>query len=100
MAEEKLLSRVEFSVTNCQLAGDTQNGADPQGLGIMPGLVPQASASTRSTFLMVFSPDKDLIASTHGDHNIYVSKVRLLHLSFKFNLICVFIIYRFALVSV
>ena len=25
---------------------------------------------------MVFSPDKDFVASTHGDHNIYVSEVK------------------------
>ena len=24
---------------------------------------------------MVFSPDKETVASTHGDHNVYVSKV-------------------------
>ena len=29
---------------------------------------------TRSTFLVVFSPDRELMASTHGDHNIYVTK--------------------------
>ncbi len=90
LAEEKLLSRAEFSVTNCQLAGDTggnsggNNNNDPNGLGVMVGGaggggggMQQGSASTRSTFLMVFSPDKELIASTHGDHNIYVSKVSL-----------------------
>ena len=69
---------MEFSVTNCQLAGDTHNvGNDVNGLGIVPGVAQQVSASTRSTFLMVFSPDKELIASTHGDHNIYVSKVAI-----------------------
>ena len=31
---------------------------------------------TRSTFLMVFSPDRSLMASTHGDHNIYVTAVK------------------------
>ncbi|XP_059481426.1 activating molecule in BECN1-regulated autophagy protein 1-like [Neocloeon triangulifer] len=30
---------------------------------------------TRSTFLMVFSPNGKLVASTHGDHIIYVSEV-------------------------
>lgn len=30
---------------------------------------------TRSAFLIVFSPDKRLMASTHGDHNVYVSQV-------------------------
>ena len=31
---------------------------------------------TRSCFLVVFSPNKKLMASTHGDHNIYVTNVR------------------------
>lgn len=35
----------------------------------MPGL-------PRSTFLMVFSPDGTRVASTHGNHNIYISDVR------------------------
>ncbi|XP_017769522.1 PREDICTED: uncharacterized protein LOC108557506 isoform X2 [Nicrophorus vespilloides] len=35
----------------------------------MPGM-------PRSTFLMVFSPDGTKVASTHGNHNIYVSDVR------------------------
>ena len=26
-------------------------------------------------YLMVFSPDKRLMASAHGDHNVYVSRV-------------------------
>ncbi|GJQ70077.1 hypothetical protein Trydic_g22553 [Trypoxylus dichotomus] len=30
----------------------------------------------RSTFLMVFSPDGSKVASTHGNHNIYVTDVR------------------------
>jgi WD40 repeat protein len=30
----------------------------------------------RSTFLMVFSPDRTMMASTHGDHNIYVTEVK------------------------
>ncbi|CAL4061272.1 unnamed protein product, partial [Meganyctiphanes norvegica] len=30
----------------------------------------------KSTFLMVFSPDGSKVASTHGDHNIYVSEVK------------------------
>ena len=25
---------------------------------------------------MVFSPDKELLASTHGDHNIYITEVK------------------------
>ena len=29
---------------------------------------------TKSTFLVVFSPDRELMASTHGDHNIYVTR--------------------------
>ncbi|XP_071454094.1 mucin-19-like [Hetaerina americana] len=29
--------------------------------------------TSRSTFLMVFSPDGTKVASTHGDHNVYVS---------------------------
>ncbi|CAH2066988.1 unnamed protein product, partial [Iphiclides podalirius] len=31
--------------------------------------------SPRSTFLMVFSPDGTKVASTHGNHNIYVSEL-------------------------
>ncbi|GFT73164.1 activating molecule in BECN1-regulated autophagy protein 1 [Nephila pilipes] len=31
--------------------------------------------SVKSTFLMAFSPSGDLVASTHGDHNIYLSEV-------------------------
>ena len=31
---------------------------------------------TKSTFLMVFSPDRELLASTHGDHNLYISEVK------------------------
>ncbi|XP_046987687.1 uncharacterized protein LOC124591436 [Schistocerca americana] len=30
-------------------------------------------AQTRSTFLMVFSPDGKKVASTHGNHNVYVT---------------------------
>ena len=30
---------------------------------------------TRSAFLVVFSPDREFMASTHGDHNIYISRV-------------------------
>jgi activating molecule in BECN1-regulated autophagy protein 1 len=30
----------------------------------------------RSTFLMVFSPDRTMMASTHGDHNIYVTETK------------------------
>ncbi|XP_066139445.1 uncharacterized protein [Euwallacea fornicatus] len=32
--------------------------------------------SPRSTFLMVFSPDGRRVASTHGNHNIYVTDLR------------------------
>ena len=52
LAENKLIDR-EFSVLQCSLGGPT-----------------------RSTFLMVFSPDKSLMASTHGDHNIYVTSYK------------------------
>lgn len=30
----------------------------------------------RSTFLMVFSPDGTKVASTHGNHNIYVTDIK------------------------
>lgn len=30
----------------------------------------------RSTFLMVFSPDGTKVASTHGNHNIYITDLR------------------------
>ncbi|KAI1304191.1 Activating molecule in BECN1-regulated autophagy protein 1 [Halotydeus destructor] len=33
-------------------------------------------ASVKSTFLMVFSPDGQRVASTHGDHRIYISEVK------------------------
>ena len=32
--------------------------------------------TVRSTFLMVFSPDGNKVASTHGDHKIYISQVK------------------------
>ena len=51
-AEERLAGR-ELKVSECDLQG----------------------RQTRSAFLVVFSPDRDLMASTHGDHNIYVSSV-------------------------
>lgn len=35
----------------------------------MPGI-------PRSTFLMVFSPDGTKVASTHGNHNIYITDIR------------------------
>jgi len=82
IAEERLLAKPELTVTDCKLAaglldqqrrvpdGAVHNvlGAQGQGAG--------GSASTRSTFLMVFSPNRELIASTHGDHNIYISRVQ------------------------
>ena len=33
-------------------------------------------ASVKSTFLMVFSPDGQRVASTHGDHKIYISELK------------------------
>ena len=51
LAENKLIDR-DFSVKQCTLG------------------------QTRSCFLMVFSPDRSLMASTHGDHNIYVTAVK------------------------
>ncbi|XP_047481450.1 uncharacterized protein LOC125033914 isoform X2 [Penaeus chinensis] len=36
----------------------------------------QLPGAPKSTFLMVFSPDGSKVASTHGDHNIYVSEVK------------------------
>ena len=51
-AEERLAAR-ELKVSECELRGH----------------------QTRSAFLVVFSPDRDLMASTHGDHNIYISHV-------------------------
>ena len=52
LAENKLIDR-EFGVKQCALGGPT-----------------------RSCFLVVFSPDRRLMASTHGDHNIYVTNVK------------------------
>lgn len=54
VAEERLIAKEPLSVLTCKLMG----------------------THTRSTFLMVFSPDKELVASTHGDHNIYISEVK------------------------
>ncbi|XP_045598580.2 uncharacterized protein [Procambarus clarkii] len=39
----------------------------------------QLPGAPKSTFLMVFSPDGSKVASTHGDHNIYVSEVKTGH---------------------
>ncbi|KAK4321100.1 hypothetical protein Pmani_008084 [Petrolisthes manimaculis] len=36
----------------------------------------QIPGAPKSTFLMVFSPDGSRVASTHGDHNIYVTEVK------------------------
>lgn len=52
-AEEELVRKDNFDEMRCQ----------------MPGL-------SRSTFLMVFSPDGTKVASTHGNHNIYVTDIR------------------------
>ena len=54
IAEERLISKDPLGIIPCKLSGNF----------------------TRSTFLMVFSPDKELLASTHGDHNIYISEVK------------------------
>lgn len=32
--------------------------------------------SPRSTFLLAFSPDRTLLASTHVNHNIYITEVK------------------------
>ncbi|KAK7024144.1 WD domain, G-beta repeat [Halocaridina rubra] len=55
VTEETLVYR-KYSQTSCQLPG-----------------------APKSTFLMVFSPDGSKVASTHGDHNIYVSEVKTGH---------------------
>ncbi|XP_030746788.1 uncharacterized protein LOC115875461 isoform X1 [Sitophilus oryzae] len=52
-AEEELVRKQEYVEMRCE----------------MPGL-------PRSTFLMVFSPDGQRAASTHGNHNIYVTDLR------------------------
>ncbi|XP_076806226.1 activating molecule in BECN1-regulated autophagy protein 1B-like isoform X1 [Clavelina lepadiformis] len=31
---------------------------------------------TRTTFMTAFSPDQDLVASCHGDHNVHVTNIR------------------------
>lgn len=54
IAEERLITKEQFGVLPCKLMGN----------------------HTKSSFLMVFSPDKELLASTHGDHNIYISEVK------------------------
>ncbi|CAG9771902.1 unnamed protein product [Ceutorhynchus assimilis] len=52
-AEEQLVRKTEMKETRCEMPG-------------MP----------RSTFLMVFSPDCTIAASTHGNHNISVTDLR------------------------
>ncbi|XP_050503756.1 uncharacterized protein LOC114330203 isoform X2 [Diabrotica virgifera virgifera] len=52
-AEEEFVRKQEFSEMRCE----------------MPGI-------PRSTFLMVFSPDGSKVASTHGNHNIYITDLR------------------------
>jgi hypothetical protein len=62
LAEERLISgRPEFEEVSCSLS---LKPADDDGD------MPLPAPSTKSTFLMVFSPNKELIASTHGDHNV------------------------------
>lgn len=55
IAEERLLNQPEFAVTSCRLNGPV---------------------STKSAYLVVFSPDRSLMASTHGDHAIYICRVQ------------------------
>ncbi|KAL3283034.1 hypothetical protein HHI36_006193 [Cryptolaemus montrouzieri] len=52
-AEEELIRKENYDELQCEMPG-------------MP----------RSTFLMVFSPDGTKVASTHGNHNIYVTDLR------------------------
>ncbi|VEN49823.1 unnamed protein product [Callosobruchus maculatus] len=52
-AEEEFIRKKDFDELRCE----------------MPGL-------PRSTFLMVFSPDGSKVASTHGNHNIYVTDIK------------------------
>ncbi|CAH1105696.1 unnamed protein product [Psylliodes chrysocephalus] len=52
-AEEEFIRKKDFSEMRCE----------------MPGI-------PRSTFLMVFSPDGSRVASTHGNHNIYITDLR------------------------
>lgn len=81
VAEDQMLARDRFEVTLCELKGLPDPmlalGAPPFQGGVVPPAPPPApGAGTRSTFLMVFSPDKKLMASTHGDHNVYVTEVK------------------------
>lgn len=52
-AEEEFIKKKDFEELRCE----------------MPGV-------PRSTFLMVFSPDGTKVASTHGNHHIYVTDLR------------------------
>ncbi|KAF4525629.1 hypothetical protein B566_EDAN001228 [Ephemera danica] len=51
-AEDQLVNQMSYVDTKCELP-----------------------ITTRSTFLMVFSPDGRLVASTHGDHCVYVCEM-------------------------
>lgn len=47
----------------------------PPGVAAAAALNPLLTAQgTRSTFLMAFSPCNTMMASTHGDHALYVSR--------------------------
>ncbi|XP_056648885.1 uncharacterized protein LOC130453268 [Diorhabda sublineata] len=52
-AEEEFVRKKDFSEMRCE----------------MPGI-------PKSTFLMAFSPDGTKVASTHGNHNIYITDLR------------------------
>ncbi|CAG9864366.1 unnamed protein product [Phyllotreta striolata] len=52
-AEEEFIRKTDYKELRCEMPG-------------MP----------RSTFLMVFSPDGSRVASTHGNHNIYITDLR------------------------
>ena len=54
IAEERLITKEPLGILPCRLNNN----------------------HTKSTFLMVFSPDRELLASTHGDHNLYISEVK------------------------
>ncbi|KAG1687338.1 Activating molecule in BECN1-regulated autophagy protein 1 [Nymphon striatum] len=53
-----------------------QLAEDQAACGIQEERVCQLPTGVRSTFLMAFSPDKSKVASTHGDHKIYVSDIQ------------------------
>ncbi|CAH1966553.1 unnamed protein product [Acanthoscelides obtectus] len=52
-AEEEFIRKKDYEELRCE----------------MPGV-------PRSTFLMVFSPDGSKVASTHGNHNIYITDIK------------------------